>query len=89
MGLGAASFAVKSSTVRASAGRFHRLQLAHERMSPAALSALQDALARDIATTAMRKSPYYRSTYGALRIDPGGSRTRRRGPRSRSSTAPP
>ena len=71
MTLKAAAFAAKVATLKADAGRFHRELIANESLRPEALIALQDGLAQDIVHTAMRDSPFYRRTYGALGIDPG------------------
>lgn len=70
MSFRSALFAMKTSTVRVGPGRFHRELLSHENLTPAELDLLQNELACAIIRTAMRNSPYYRSTYGALGIDP-------------------
>ena len=71
MTLKAAAFAAKAGTLKADAGRFHRDLIANEKLTPEALGALQDELAQDVVHMAMRDSPFYRRTYGALGIDPG------------------
>lgn len=70
MTLKAAVFAAKSSTVKARVGRFHQELLDNERLSPDDLRNLQNRLARDIVQFAMKNSPFYARTYGALGVNP-------------------
>lgn len=70
MSLRSAAFAAKSLTVKRAVHRVHQDLLAQERMPLQELTAMQDQLAGDIVRTAMRISPFYRRTYGALGIDP-------------------
>lgn len=64
------AFAMKARTARAGAGRlFDELQR-NERLSPADFAAMERGLARDIVAVAMKTSPFYCETYGALGVDP-------------------
>ncbi|MGO2820644.1 MAG: phenylacetate--CoA ligase family protein [Brachybacterium tyrofermentans] len=69
MSLRSTLFAAKTATVRAKNGRFHRELLDHEDLDPSALNSLQDELACEIVRTAIKDSPYYRSTYGSRGVD--------------------
>ncbi|MFB7251403.1 phenylacetate--CoA ligase family protein [Microbacterium sp. NPDC056234] len=70
MSLKRALFRAKAATVRRRTGAFHAELLRNERLDPEQLQQEQDRLATEVVAFAMRSSPYYAATYGALGVDP-------------------
>jgi phenylacetate-CoA ligase len=68
--LRARAFDLKASTMRASSGRYFETLLRAESMPSERLASDQRRRAREIATFAMSSSPFYRSEFARLGVDP-------------------